>query len=261
MSGIIKISSIRLALAYVFIIIVLSFIRYRGIKKEKEIIISTFRMSVQLVLTGFVLKFIFSHPSPILSVIIVTAMEFFAIHTVIRKFRNRASADLKKIAAVSLLVGTSISLFYFLLVIVGLKPWFNPQYFIPIAGMIIGNSMTGVSLGMNSMIESMSVRKAFVNEALVLGASPKEASKEIVDKVFESAIMPTVNSMLGMGIVFLPGMMTGQILSGTVPTTAISYQIAIMLGILGSVSITLMLFLSFGYKTFFSKQDQLKEFN
>lgn len=69
--------------------------------------------------------------------------------------------------------------------------------------------------------------------------------------------MPTVNSMLGMGIVFLPGMMTGQILSGIAPTTAIAYQIAIMLGILGSVSLSVILMLVLGYRTFFNEQDQL----
>jgi putative ABC transport system permease protein len=70
--------------------------------------------------------------------------------------------------------------------------------------------------------------------------------------------MPTINSMIGMGIVFLPGMMTGQILSGTAPTTAIAYQIAIMLGILGAVGITVIIMLQMGYRTFFNEQAQLR---
>jgi putative ABC transport system permease protein len=78
-----------------------------------------------------------------------------------------------------------------------------------------------------------------------------------VDGAFDSAILPTINSMVGMGIVFLPGMMTGQILSGTSPVTAIEYQIAIMLGILGSVALTVILFVQMGYKTFFNERDQL----
>jgi putative ABC transport system permease protein len=78
-----------------------------------------------------------------------------------------------------------------------------------------------------------------------------------VDSAFDSAILPTINSMVGMGIVFLPGMMTGQILSGISPVTAIEYQIAIMLGILGSVAFTVILFLQLGYKTFFNKKAQL----
>src|SRR6056297_2334437 len=96
-----------------------------------------------------------------------------------------------------------------------------------------------------------------VESSLMLGATPKMASKSIVDNAFDSAILPTVNSMVGMGIVFLPGMMTGQILSGTSPVTAIQYQIAIMMGILGSVSLTVILFVQLGYKTFFNEHDQL----
>jgi putative ABC transport system permease protein len=103
----------------------------------------------------------------------------------------------------------------------------------------------------------MEKQKDLVEGALMLGATPKMASKQIVDDAFDSAILPTINSMVGMGIVFLPGMMTGQILSGTSPVTAIEYQIAIMLGILGSVALTVVLFVQLGYKTFFSEDSQL----
>lgn len=92
----------------------------------------------------------------------------------------------------------------------------------------------------------------------MLGALPKVAVKDIVDNAFDAAVLPTINSMVGMGIVFLPGMMTGQILAGLSPVSAIKYQIAIMLGILGSVSLTVIVFINFGYKTFFNKDSQLK---
>jgi putative ABC transport system permease protein len=91
----------------------------------------------------------------------------------------------------------------------------------------------------------------------MLGASPQMAAKSVVDNAFDSAILPTINSMVGMGIVFLPGMMTGQILSGVSPLTAIEYQIAIMLGIVGSVALTVILFVYWGSKTFFNQQQQL----
>ncbi|MBN1775221.1 MAG: ABC transporter permease, partial [Clostridiales bacterium] len=144
------------------------------------------------------------------------------------------------------------------LVVVRISPWYDPQYFIPIAGMIVGNSMTGISLGVKSLTEGMTVRKETVEEALILGATPQAASADIINSTFDAAIMPTINSMLGMGIVFLPGMMTGQILSGTLPTTAIAYQIAIMFGIFGSVSLSVILMLQLGYRTFFNKEQQLR---
>ena len=103
----------------------------------------------------------------------------------------------------------------------------------------------------------MQTQKDLVEGALMLGATPKMASKRIVDNAFDSAILPSINSMVGMGSVFLPGMMTGQILSGVSPVTAIEYQIAIMLGIVGSVALTVIIFVHLGYKTFFNEQCQL----
>ena len=125
--------------------------------------------------------------------------------------------------------------------------------------MLIGNSMTGVSLGLNSLLEGMTTRRALVEETLILGGSPKQAAAPVLTFSFDSAILPTLNSMIGMGIIFLPGMMTGQILSGTPPLTAIAYQISIMLGIFGSVGLSVILALQLGYRSFFNKQAQLAE--
>jgi putative ABC transport system permease protein len=103
----------------------------------------------------------------------------------------------------------------------------------------------------------ISLSKAQIEEALILGAKPQTAIKDILNSSFDNAILPTLNSMIGMGIIFLPGMMTGQILSGISPTTAITYQIAIMLGILGSTSITVITMLKLGYRTFINSESQL----
>ena len=138
-----------------------------------------------------------------------------------------------------MLAGTLVCLLYFLLIVVRISPWYDPQYFIPIAGMLVGNSMTGVSLAVKSLGEGMTTRRNLVEEALILGATPQAATSPIINNTFEAAIMPTINSMLGMGIVFLPGMMTGQIYPHSTDT-AVNYQIAIMLGILGAVAITVI---------------------
>jgi len=257
MNGIINLDIWQVMLAYVFVLIVLIIIRIRGIRREKEILISSIRMTVQLILAGYLLALVFDHPSPYITVGIIILMEGFAIYTVFKKFKGKLSGKLKKAIAISMLTGTLSCLLYFLLVVVQIDPWYDPQYFIPIAGMVVGNSMTGISLGAKSLIDGMTTQKNLVEEALVLGATPRSATKSIIDNTFDSAIMPTINSMVGMGIVFLPGMMTGQILSGTLPTTAVAYQISIMLGILGAVSFTVILMLYLGYRSFFNKEDQL----
>jgi len=216
-------------------------------------------MTFQLVLTGFLLQHIIENPNPFATISIIVLMESFAIHTVFKKFGSRISEPLKKVVAVSLVGGTLTSLLYFLLVVIQIKPWYLPQYFIPIAGMIVGNGMNGVALAINSMTEAMTTQKSLIEEALVLGATPEAATEHILKSAFDAAIMPTINTMLGMGIIFLPGMMTGQILSGTNPMTAITYQIIIMLGILGAASLSVFIMIQLGYKTFFNKEDQLEE--
>lgn len=257
MDGIIVLSVAQLAFAYFFVLIVLFILRIRGINREKELLISSIRMTLQLILAGYLLVYIFSNPAPYITVLIILIMEAYAIYTIFKKFKNRLSKKLKIVITFSMVSGTVFCLLYFLLVVIRISPWYNPQYFIPIAGMLIGNSMTGVSLGVKSLIDGMQVQRNLVEETLLLGATPKRATRDIINSTFDSAIMPTINSMLGMGIIFLPGMMTGQILSGTSPTIAITYQIAIMLGILGSVSLTVISMLQFGYLTFFNKQVQL----
>ncbi|MCT4584467.1 MAG: iron export ABC transporter permease subunit FetB [Peptostreptococcaceae bacterium] len=257
MENVIDIEFFRMILAYLLIVIILIMVRLRGLNREKEIIISTIRMSLQLFLTGNILVHVFKNPSPIVTISIIFAMEIFAINNIYKRVKTNLSKDLKKIIALSMSVGTISSLLFFLLIIVNIKPWYNPRYFIPIAGMLIGNSMTGITLGVSKLVSSMNERSNLIESALMIGATPKMACKEIVDESVDFAILPTINSMIGMGIVFLPGMMSGQILSGISPITAIEYQIAIMLCIFFSVSLTVLLFVNLGYKTFFNNQSQL----
>ncbi|MDF2892760.1 MAG: iron export transporter permease subunit FetB [Clostridia bacterium] len=257
MNGVVDLQIWQMVAAYVFVLILLVIVRIRGIRRETEILLSTFRMTIQLILTGYVLVYLFERPNPIYTIVIIIAMEIFAINNIMKRIKQKLSVGLKKAITISMIGGTTLSLFFFILIVVNVSPWYDPRYFIPIAGMLIGNSMTGISLGVTRLIDGIHTQKSLVEGALMLGATPKMASKQIVNNAFDSAILPTINSMVGMGIVFLPGMMTGQILSGTSPVTAIEYQIAIMLGILGSVALTVTIFVQLGYKAFFNKEDQL----
>jgi putative ABC transport system permease protein len=257
-NGIIVLGIDQIMLAYVFALVVLFIVMKRGIKREKEILVSSIRMTVQLVLTGYILTYVLENPNPWVTGLIILCMEAFAIGTIFKKFRCLISKGMKWTICVSMAGGTLTCLLYFLLIVVRISPWYDPQYFIPIAGMFVGNTMTAVSLGVKSLVEGMTTQKSLVEEALVLGATPREATATIINRTFDAAIMPTMNTMIGMGIVFLPGMMTGQILSGTAPTTAITYQLAVMLGILGSVALSVIIMLTGGYRSFFNDQDQLR---
>jgi putative ABC transport system permease protein len=257
MDGVLDLQLWQMVVAYIFVLIVLVIVKIKGISREKELIIASVRMTLQLILTGYILVYLFDHMNPFYTLLVIMIMEIFAIYNIFKRVKMELSNKIKKIIALSMGFGTLSSIFYFLLIVVNISPWYDPRYFIPIAGMLIGNSMTGISLGVTRLVDGMRSKKDLVESALMMGATPKVASKSIVDNAFDSAILPTINSMVGMGIVFLPGMMTGQILSGTSPLTAIKYQIAIMLGILGSVAFTVILFVQLGYKTFFNEKQQL----
>jgi len=258
MDGIVEIELWRLAVAYIFLALLLVISWKLGVGREREIVTSVLRMTVQLIMMGYLLVFVFQTNHLLVTLGIFILMQLFAVHNVHARVKLKAGAKLRRVIVFSLLLGTGIPTFIFLAVVVNVEPWYEARYFIPIAGMLIGNSMTGVALGAERLSSGMIVRKEWVEGALMLGATPLQATREVVDDAFNAAIMPTINSMVGMGIVFLPGMMVGQILSGVSPLVAIEYQIAIMLGIMGGVSLTVYLFMQFGYKTFFNRRSQLE---
>ncbi|HLR51974.1 MAG TPA: iron export ABC transporter permease subunit FetB [Candidatus Avamphibacillus sp.] len=246
----------QIAFAYVFILIVFLIVRIKKIPREKLIIMSALRMTLQLILVGYILVYVLDNPHPLITVGIILIMLSFAIFNVYQRTNPVIKMSLKKMIALAMFIGISVNLIYFMFVVLQLDPWYEPQYFIPIGGMIIGKTMTGVSLGVNNLLKGMKDQKEKVEGALMLGASPRVASKEIINHAFDEAILPTINSMVGMGIVFLPGMMTGQIIAGQSPTMAVKYQIAVMLGVAGTVSITVLIFLHLAYKIFFNEREQ-----
>jgi putative ABC transport system permease protein len=252
----IDIPLLNLILAYIFVLLTILVARLFKLSIEKEIIIATIRMTVQLYIVGYILKYIFETKNIIFAVLMLCVMESFAVYNSLSRAKVKVKMTLKFITAIALVGGTVITLFLFLTVILGLKT-FDARYIITISGMIIGNSMTAVSISARSLCNGMQRDRAKVESALMLGATPRQASMHIIREAFSLSAMPNINSMVGMGIVQLPGMMTGQILAGASPLTATHYQIAILLGVCGSVTLCCAVFLMLGYKTFFSSRAQL----
>lgn len=181
MNGAVDLSVFQVLSAYIFILILLFIVRKRQLNREKEILIATTRMTLQLILTGYILTYIFKNPNYIITILIIIIMEVFAIQSILKRTRFNISKELKKVTAISIVIGTLLSLIYFLFIVINIKPWYNPQYFIPLAGMFIGNSMTGISLGINKLIDGFVSQKDIIECSLMLGATPKEACKSIVD--------------------------------------------------------------------------------
>ena len=248
----------NLMLAYVFTLLLVIIYVKLGIRREKLLIVATLRMSIQLTIMGYMLMAVFSHPSPLLSLAMVAMMLAVAVYNAVKRVKIAMSPALKRTLAASLIAGYGVAAAIFIEVVLRVRPWFDPQYFIPISGMIIGNAMTGLALAANALTSSFRQDQATLENALMLGATPRRAAADAIGKAFDSATLPTINNMMTMGLVSLPGMMTGQLLSGTYPLTAIKYQIGIMLAILGCTGLSTVIFVLTGYRTFFTRSQALR---
>ena len=252
-----EIELLRLGAGYGVILLVLAVAARWKTGRTAEILIATARMTVQLVAVGYLLELVFQRPHPAVTVLLVGVMEVFAVRNIFARVKLDPSPALRRVIIISMVSGTTVAIVFFLLVILATDPWYAPRYVIPISGMLIGNSMTGISLGFERLVRGIADNTRQVEAAMMLGATRRQAAHRYARDAFAAAILPTINAMVGMGIVFLPGMMTGQILAGSSPVLAIRYQIAIMLGILGSVTTTVFLMTEFGYRTFFTRDYRL----
>ncbi len=254
MEGAVELGIFQFSLIYLLLIIVLIIMKKSKVNQSRLLLVASLRMSVQLVIVGYILQYVFKNPNPLFTVIFLILMISFSIHRVI-KGRKDLNNNFKIAIGASLTFSGLFVLIFFVTVVVG-KSIFNPQYTIPLAGMIIGNAMTGVNIAIKTFMDDISKEKNKISTLLNLGVEPKDILKPFANNALETALIPTMNSMLGMGIIFLPGMMTGQMLSGTLPTTAIMYQIAIMIAICCSVCTTIFLSLNLGYKSLYNNRKQ-----
>jgi putative ABC transport system permease protein len=141
--------------------------------------------------------------------------------------------------------------------IVGATPFWHPQYFIPLAGMVVGNSMTALGLALDRLFSDLKARRDEVEMMLCLGATANEASSGIFKGALKAGMIPSINSLAGVGLVFIPGMMTGQILSGEDPVLAIRYQIVVMFMLVASTALTVTIVLGIVRKRCFGPGQQL----
>lgn len=229
-SSAVDIQTIQLLLGYILLLIPVVIFLYYRIRVLKEFAVSILRMTIQLLLVGFYLQFVFDLNYWWLNILWLIVMLGAANFSLL----SSSGISLRRFLApvfISLLAGTGVPLLYFLGIILQLPHILDAQYFIPIAGMIMGNSMRANIVGMRSYYTSLHTEEPAYLYALSQGASLKEAVAPFFRNAFEAAVSPTLATMATVGIVSLPGMMTGIILGGTNPMVAIKYQIAIMIAI------------------------------
>jgi putative ABC transport system permease protein len=218
---------LSIAAALLVLLGVASFLLRLGL--EWKMGIAGVRMVVQLLLIGQVLRFLFTNANPWWMVCMSLVMLAVAAREVgARQKRPLRSFAGYGIGTVSMVVSSFSVTFLALNVMIQVHPWYTPQYAIPLLGMVLGNTMTGVSLATDRLTSQMYDQRGMIEQRLLLGQTWHEASSDIRRDCMRTGMVPIINSMAAAGIVSLPGMMTGQILGGTPPVEAVKYQILIM---------------------------------
>jgi putative ABC transport system permease protein len=237
MNQIIDISTGQLLLALLFILIAQasSFIYHLGL--NRDITIGTLRTFSQLFLMGYVLTFILKTSNPWLTLSVFMVMVVSATFIIKGRVKEKQIPYIIPTFLTMLISYLATALFVSGLVI-GITPWWEPRYFIPAGGMVIGNSMSALAISLERLFKDMRQQKDLLEMKLCLGANYREASNDIFRNAVTAGMIPSINAMMGVGLVFIPGMMSGQILAGTDPLIAIRYQIVVMLMLVGSTAVS-----------------------
>ncbi|MFN2322390.1 MAG: iron export ABC transporter permease subunit FetB [Trueperaceae bacterium] len=212
----------------------------------RSLLVASTRMTAQLLLIGLVLDWVFAldRPLPIVAIALVmtTLASVAAVQRTKRRFAGVYWNSLVSTASAAFLV-TGFALFG----ILRIDPWYDAQYLIPLLGMVLGNVLNGISLALERFTEGVTTGRDEIELLLSFGATRWEAAHQLIVDALRVGMIPTINAMMVMGIVSLPGMMTGQILAGAAPADAVRYQVVIMFMIasataLGSFGVVLLAF-------------------
>jgi putative ABC transport system permease protein len=223
----------------------------------KSLLWGTVRTFVQLLLVGYVLTYVFAVDHPALVAGMVLVMCLIAARASLQRLKE---APVRPFGLAVLALGTSTFLVGTIVcgVIIGGERWYAARLTIPIAGMILGNSLTGISLALDRMYGEIKARSGEVETRLSLGYTGWEAVRPHVRTALRAGMTPMINALMVVGIVALPGMMTGQILAGADPLTAVRYQIVVMLMIAAAVTLGSLIIVGLSFRRCFTDEEALR---
>ena len=261
-TGIIDVSWTDLGLGFGLILMAIGVSRWRQLDLERGFVVGAIRAVVQLIAVGYILVYIFAADQWWLVLLALTVMLLSATQAATRRARgNKPTRDdrtlLWRISGTSMLLGSGLTLAFVTQVVLRVDPWYEPQYLIPLFGMIVGNAMNATALAAERLASELQAHRGQVEAYLALGASPARAAAEPERRALTAALIPTINGLMTVGLVSLPGMMTGQILAGVSPLLAIRYQIVVMFMLAGATALTAVAVVLWYRRTFFTSAGQL----
>jgi len=255
-TGPIAIGPWQLALTLVFVLAAGGVSLAYNLGLAKSLAWGTVRTFAQLFLMGYALKIIFGLDSSLLVILVFSLMIAFSARIVMKQVSEK-SVRYGQPVFISVFVTYMAVTVVVTGVIVGVEPWWEPQYFLTMGGMVVGNSMNALSLALERLFSGLKDKRDEIEMRLCLGADSWEASSAVVRDAVKAGMIPSINSMMGVGIVFIPGMMTGQIVAGADPLQAVRYQIVVMLMITASTALTAFLAVLLARRRCFNKAHRL----
>lgn len=257
--GVIELTPWDLGLA-ALLVLVLAALSWRGqLGVSRSLMINAARMAVQLLLIGLVLEVLFQHATLAWVALLAFVMLLFAGREAVARQRRRLRGWWSYSLGTGAMFMSSFAVTVLALtVMVRPEPWYLPQYAIPLLGMLLGNTMTGISLPLDRLTDSAYEQRAVIEAQLILGRTWSGAIAPLRRQAMRSGLMPIVNSMAAAGIVSLPGMMTGQILAGAPPLEAVKYQVLIMFLIAGGTGFGTLLAVWWGARRLFDERQRLR---
>lgn len=257
--NVIALSTLDLSMAAVLVIILALLSVVLRLKLASRIIIAAIRTVVQLMLIGLVLKALFATESLLWVSLLAVIMLLVAGREVMARQQRRFGGLWGYgLGTLSMFISSFTLTIYALIVVVGTDPWYTPQYAIPLLGMMLGNTMNGVALALDRLSNGAWQQRTIIEGRLMLGQDWHTAISDITRDSVRTGLIPIINAMAAAGIVSLPGMMTGQILSGTEPVEAVKYQILIMFLITAGTGFAAMLATWIGARHLFDERQRLR---
>lgn len=228
---------------------------------EKDLLIGTFRAALQLFAVGLILTVVFRNEHPQVVLALIGVMILVGGWTAARRIAHGPGTGvLFRYATLTVLVSGVVVLVPVFTFVIHPTPWYEARLLIPISGMILSNAMNGVALVFERVFASIHDDAAGVEQLLSLGATPRQAVARHTRAAMNASLRPTINGLLTVGLVSLPGMMTGQIVSGTAPEQAVRYQLVIMYQLVAVAAVAGALAARFALTLSFNEREQLRTF-
>lgn len=232
--------------------------RYR-VGLERQIVVAAMRTTVQLALIGYILRALFATRGlGWLSLVALVMLLAAGREVLARQSRPLAGPWGFAVGGVSMFISSLAVALFALLAVIDATPWYLPQYSIPLLGMLLGNTMNGVALGMGRLTETAHRERNVIEQRLALGQTRYEAMRDTQRESIRTGLVPIMNAMAAAGIVSLPGMMTGQILAGSPPLEAVKYQILIMFLITSGTGFGVFFAVKLAARRLFDERERLR---